>query len=68
MTIGAVSAVPVLTPNILYVVEKRNRQRERQKEKKKGRPDDSWHCSRSTCPHNQLVEKEKRKERKGRRK
>jgi hypothetical protein len=29
MAVGAVSAVPVLAPNLLHVVEKRNRQRER---------------------------------------
>jgi hypothetical protein len=36
MAVGAVSAVPVLAPNLLQVVEKRNRQRERQKEKERG--------------------------------
>jgi hypothetical protein len=31
MAVGAVSAVPVLAPNLLHVVEKRNIQRERKR-------------------------------------
>jgi hypothetical protein len=61
MAVGAVSAVPVLAPNLLHVVEKRNIQRERQKETKRkterkirrGRPDGSWRCIRSYCPRTQ---------------
>ncbi len=32
MTIGAVSTAPVLAPNLLHVIEKRNRQRKRIRE------------------------------------
>ncbi len=50
MAVGAVAAVPVLAPNLLHVVEK-----EEQTERKirRGRPDGSWHCSRSPCPRTQ---------------
>ncbi len=50
MTVGAISAVPVIAPNLLHVVEK-----EEQTERKiqKGRPDDSWRNIRSPCPRTQ---------------
>ncbi len=50
MAVGTVSAVPVLAPNLLHVVEK---EEQTERKRRRERPDGSWRCIRSPCPRTQ---------------